>query len=98
MCLQAQGIDDNNGVFSIVRRACRLSNNEGGIGKGRWICDASEGLETTTEVSRIQGQQHRLRRQDDRPEELKTMTEALSEENKPEVLTTTTEASDVGSE
>ena len=43
---------------------------------------------------RVQGQQYRLRRCDDGPEELATMPEALAEEDEPEVSTTTTEASD----
>ena len=40
------------------------------------------------------GQQQRLRRLDDGPEKLATMTEALVEEDEPNVKTTTTKASD----
>ena len=46
----------------------------------------------------VQGQQRRLWRRDDGPEELATTTEASSEEDDPEVLTTTTEASSEESE
>ena len=42
----------------------------------------------------IWGQQRRLRRRDYGPEELATMTEASTEEDEAEVLTTTLEASD----
>ena len=41
----------------------------------------------------IQGQQRRLWRCDNRPEELATTMEDLAEENDPEVLTATTQAS-----
>ena len=50
MCLWAHGIDDNGGVGR-VRRFRRLSNDDGGVGRGRGICDVSEGLETTTEAA-----------------------------------------------
>ena len=46
----------------------------------------SEGLE-------IWGRQQRLRRRDDRPGELATTSEALTEEDETKDLTTTTEAS-----
>ena len=45
-------------------------------------------------VSKIQGQRQRLRHRNDRPEELLDVKEELTEENYPEVSTTTTEASD----
>ena len=48
MCLQTQGINNNNSGVSRVRRFRGLSNNNGGFGRGRGIRDASEGLETTT--------------------------------------------------
>ena len=51
MCLQAQGIDNDNSVASRVTRAHRLSDNDGVVGRGRGINDASEGLETTTEAA-----------------------------------------------
>ena len=93
MCLWDQGIDDDNGVIESVIRACRIRDNDGGVDRRRGIDNASEGLETTAEASRIQGRQPRLRRRDDGTEELATTTEALSEEDGPEVLMTTTEAS-----
>ena len=73
----AHGIDDNNG----------------GIGKGRGIDDASEGSEITTEAVRICGQRRRLQRRDDGPEKLATTTEEWAEEDDPEESTTTTKAS-----
>ena len=85
MCLRAQGIDDNDGVVDRVIRERGLSDNYGGVGRGRGIGDASKVSETATEASRIQGRQRILRRCDDRPEELATMTEVLSEEDEPEV-------------
>ena len=48
-CLQAQGIDDEDGGISRVRRAHGLGNNDRGIVRGRGIRNASEGSETTTE-------------------------------------------------
>ena len=74
MFLWDQGIDEGGDVVDRVRREHRLSKNEGGVGRGQGIYDASEGLETTTEVSRIQGRQRRLRRRDDGLEELDTTT------------------------
>ena len=62
MFLQAQGIDDDAGVVDRVRRVRRLSDDDGGIGRGRVIDDASERLESTTEASSNWGQQQRLRR------------------------------------
>ena len=43
--------------------------------------------------SEIQGQQRRLRRRNDRPEELATMAEVSAEEDEPKVLAMTTEVS-----
>ena len=53
MCLRDQGIDndDGGGVFR-VRRACGLSDNNGGVVRGRGIYNASEGFDTTTEAAR----------------------------------------------
>ena len=51
MCLQDQGIDNDNGAVDRVRRACGPSDDDRGVGRGRVIYDASEGLETTTEAS-----------------------------------------------
>ena len=51
MRLRAQGIDDNNGVVGRVRRAHRISNEDGGVGRGRGIYDASKGSETRTEAA-----------------------------------------------
>ena len=98
MCLQAQGINDNNGVVNRVRRAYGLDNDDGGFSRGRGRNDATKGSETTTEASRIQGRRRRLRICNDRPEELATTTEASAEEDEPKVLTMTTEASDEESE
>ena len=67
-CLQSRGIDDDDSGVGRVRRARGLSNNDGGVGRGRGIDDASEVLETTTEMSRIWEQQRRLWRCDDGPE------------------------------
>ena len=50
MCLRIQGIDDNNGFIGRLIRACGLSNDNGGVGRGRGIRDASKGLEKTTEA------------------------------------------------
>ena len=91
-CLRDHGIDDNNVGVGRVRRARGLSDNDGGVGRGRVIDDMSEVLETTTEAARIQVRRRRLQRRDNRPEELTTTTEALAEEDEPEDLTTTTEA------
>ena len=49
-CLQAQGIDNKNGGLGRVRRARRLSNDNGGVDRGRVIENVSKGLETTTEA------------------------------------------------
>ena len=93
MCLQAQGIDDNYDIVDILRQARGLSDDNGGIGRGRGIHDTSEILETTNEASRIHGQQRRLWRRDHKTEELATMEEASEKEDYPKVLTTRMEAS-----
>ena len=51
MCLRDQGIDDNDGVVDIVRRARGLRYDGGGVGREQGIHNTSEGLETTTEVA-----------------------------------------------
>ena len=79
MCLWAQVIDDNSRVFDIIRRAHVISNGNRGVGIGRGINDASKELETTTGALSTQGRQWRLRRHDDRPDELATTAEALVE-------------------
>ena len=93
MFLRDQVIDDDDGVVDRVLRARGLSNNDGGVGIGKGIDDASNGLKTTTEFSVIQGRKWRLKHRDDEPEELATTTKALAEEDDPEFSTTTTEAS-----
>ena len=50
-------------------------------------------LDDFSEVSEIWGQRRRLWRRNGEPEELETTTEALSEEDYPEVLTTRMQAS-----
>ena len=94
MCLRDQGIDEYDSIIDRERRACRLSDDDGDVGRGRGIHDASKGLETTTEASRIYGQRQRLQRCDDGPEELATTTEGSEAEDELEVSTTTAEASD----
>ena len=39
--LQAQGIDDDEDGFDRVRRSCGLSNDSGGVGRGRGRYNAS---------------------------------------------------------
>ena len=58
MCLLADGIDHNDGGIGRLRRAKGLSDDDGGVFRGRGIRDASKGLETTTEsaVARQQSQ------------------------------------------
>ena len=51
MCLQAKGMEDGDGSIGRVRRDRGISNDDGGIGRGRVICDASMGSETTTEAA-----------------------------------------------
>ena len=50
MYLWAQGIVNDDGVV-MVRRARGLSNNKGGVGRGRGIHDVSEGSETSIEAA-----------------------------------------------
>ena len=77
MCLWVQGIDDNGGSIGRVRQAHGIRDDDRGVGRERGVYDASEGLDTTTDVTRIQGRRQRLQRRDDRPGELVTTTEAL---------------------
>ena len=51
VCLQAYGIDKNNVSVGRLGQACVLINDDRGVGRGRGIRDASEGLETTTEAA-----------------------------------------------
>ena len=51
VCLQDQDIYDDDDRVSRVRRARRLRDDNGGIGRGRGIDDASEVLETTTKAT-----------------------------------------------
>ena len=50
MCLRAQSIDDDNGGGIRARWSHVRSDDEGGIGRGQGIDDASKVLETTTEA------------------------------------------------
>ena len=93
MCLRSQGIDDDDEGFGGGRRTRGLSDNNGGVGRGKGIYDTYKGSETAMGAARIQGQQRRLRRCDDGPEELATMTEATAEEDDLEYSTTMMEAS-----
>ena len=91
VCLQAQGIDNDDRVVGRVRWARGLSNNDRGIGRGGGIDNASEGSETTTEAASIWERRRRLRHRNERPEELATIIEALAEEDETEVSTITME-------
>ena len=51
MCLRAEGIDDNDGCFVRLIRSKGLRNNDGGVGRGQGIRDASKGSETTTDTA-----------------------------------------------
>ena len=51
MCLQAQGIYDNAGVVNRVRQSRRLSDDNGGVGRGQGIDNVSEESETTIEAA-----------------------------------------------
>ena len=51
VCLRDQGIDDGSGGVSRVRQACRLSDDNGDVGRGQVIHDASKGLTTTAEAA-----------------------------------------------
>ena len=55
MCLQAQGIDNNNDRVGRVRCAHRLSDGDRDFGRRRGIDDMSEVLETITDAARISG-------------------------------------------
>ena len=68
MCLRDQGIDDDDGGISRVRRERGVSNNNRGVGRRQGIDDTSKGSETMTETTRVRGQLLRLRRRDDGPE------------------------------
>ena len=50
MRLRDQGIDANNKGVGRVRRARGLSDDDGGVGRKRGICDASKVSETMTEA------------------------------------------------
>ena len=52
-----------------------------------------KGLDTTTETAKIRGQQRRLWRRDNKPEELAKSAEALAEEYEPKDWMAMTEAS-----
>ena len=68
MCLQAQGIDNDNGGVGRVRRSHRLSDDNRGVGRGQGIRDASEESETAVEAegdkkrTKRNLQQHQRRR------------------------------------
>ena len=48
VCLQDQGIDDNDGGVRRLIRAIGLSDNGRGVDRGRLIYNAYKRLETTT--------------------------------------------------
>ena len=48
MCLRAEVIDNNDSRVGRVVRAKGIRNDNGGVSRGQGICNASEGLETTT--------------------------------------------------
>ena len=51
MCLRAEGIYGDNGGVRGVRQSKELSDNDGSVGRGRRIRDASKGSETTVEAA-----------------------------------------------
>ena len=51
VCLQDQGIDDNNGGVGRLIRDCGISNDDRGVDRGRGIHDVSERSETTPEAA-----------------------------------------------
>ena len=51
MCLQADGIDKNDGGVGRVRRAKGLRNDDIVVGRGQGIRNASEGTEKMTEAA-----------------------------------------------
>ena len=67
-----------------MARGINDDDNDEGVSGGQGIDDLSMGSE-------ILGRQWRMRRCNDRPEELVTTTNAFSEEDEPEVLTRITE-------
>ena len=69
-----------------------IDNNNGSFYRRQGIDNAYEVLEATMETARIQGRRQRLRRCDDTPEELGTMTDVSEEEDEPEVSTKAIEA------
>ena len=50
MCLQAQGFDKDYKGVGRVRRAHKLSDENGGVRRRQGIRDASKGSETMTDV------------------------------------------------
>ena len=54
MCLRDQGIDDYDGVGRVIRSR-GISDNDGGVGRGRGIQDTFEGSETMTEAEGVDG-------------------------------------------
>ena len=56
MCLQEEGIDDNNSGVERLRQAKGLRKDDGGVGRGQRIRDTSKGSETTMEVAEIRRQ------------------------------------------
>ena len=52
--LRYQGIDNDGGGAKTVRRPRRLSDDDGGVGMGRGIGDASKGSDTTAEAEGYQ--------------------------------------------
>ena len=63
-----------------------INDKNVGVGRGRGIDNVSKGLE-------IRGRQRRMRRCNYSTDKFAIITEALAEEDKPEVSTTTTEES-----
>ena len=51
MCLQSQGIDNDDDGVGRVRRDHRLSNNDGGVRRGQGIHYVYEGSDTTPEAA-----------------------------------------------
>ena len=51
MFLLAEDIDDVDGGFRTVRRSKVIRDNDGCVGRGRGVHDASKGMETTTEAA-----------------------------------------------
>ena len=51
MCLRSQGIDNDGGGVVRGRQARKISNDDGGVGGGQGIDDASGVSETTTEAA-----------------------------------------------